>query len=780
MAIYWGPTVSSSSGNWMRVGCEFVLSPSQVSSGTSAVTVTYRLYVQTRYPVSDSSNAYDISGSFSGYGSVAINHGGNSQITLVREITSSVATSFTSETRLTITGTLSGVNAIPGTARVTGSATIPRRPYLPALDVSDVRASRVSDAQQTVSWSNNDTPSAPYSGIYVDRWENVGAKWVNVATLAGSARIWTDRGTVANRRYRYRVIPFNSSGNDGSHVYSEYVNTTPAAPAKVSAVKGRNGDIRVGWHNPGTAVSSFEVWHATNGVWDAAPLGTTISGTSFGGDGSFTHVAADPAVTHTYRLRAVSATAGQPTLYSAYSTASGTVQLLTPPAPPTLVPGRPAYDADLPVVVQWQHNAVDTTEQTAFEIRLLVDEVWVSSGKQLGDQSSYDLRSFGLTNGNFYELQVRTWGAHADPSAWTTPRLFSTSASPTVVLNAPTAEAPVETPTLEAVWGYFDPEGEPQSRWRATLYDADGNPLETRSAVGTADRTTFATVLVDGRTYQVGVQVHDYRGMASAEARSTFAVEFPTPEPPAVGPVWDPNRGAVVVTVTNPPYAEGQVPTTHNQVWRRIDGGEWVLLADQVPENGTVTDYIPRLAGLNEYQAIAWSDLPSSAESEIAPAYIEYVPGVGWDEGTFGEGGFGGTLATEGIPRALSGWVFLNAGPGFAMVRKVRGNAQLSKRFSRAKTLHHFAGRPDPVEFAGQARTRTGTLAVTRANVAAALADGESSADEIEEVADMPAPICLRDTLGHRLFVSLGEVDSSYASVGGDVSVPFTVVDHHE
>ena len=765
----------------MRLGVEWSQSPATVGSGTSSVTVTCRIYVQTRYPASDSSNTYSIGGSFSASGSVDINHTGNSQITLVRSVSRTVSPSFTGSTKSEVTASLSGVNAVPGTASLYHSFWTAQRPYLPAPDVSNVAVARVSDSQHTVSWRNNATATAPYEKIWVDRWDNVSGTWKNVATLGGSATSWTDRGTVANRRYRYRVIPYNSAGgNDGSHVYTGYIRTSPAAPSDVRAVKLSGGDIRVSWRNNATAQSGFEIWHAANGVWDAAPIAPAVASAT-----AWTHQNPDPAATHTYRVRASAMETGQATLYSPYSASTNTVQLLAPPAAPTVQSGKPTYDAELPVVVQWQHNPVDTTEQTAFEIQLFVDgETWVSSGKLPGDQSSYDLGAFGLTNGNFYEFQMRTWGAHANPSPWTTPRLFSTSASPTVVINAPTTEAAVGTPTVEVVWGYFDPEGEPQSRWRATLYDADGDPLETRSAVGTADRTTFTTVLVDGRTYQVAVQVHDYRGMASEEARATFTVEFPTPELPSVGPVWDadphsPTFGSVLVTVTNPPYAEGQVPTAYNQVWRRIDGGEWVLLADQVPENGTVTDNIPHLTGLNEYRVTAWSDLPSSADSEITPAYIRYVPGVGWDQGTFGEGGFGGTLATEGIPHDLEGWVFLNAGPGFARTVKVRGNAQLASRVSRAKVRRHFAGREYPVERRGQARSRTGTLSIDRLTTVA-LARGESTVDQIEELADLPAPICIRTPLGQRWFVGLDDVDTSFAGMREGLSVPFEMVDHRE
>ena len=74
--------------------------------------------------------------------------------------------------------------------------------------------------------------------------------------------------------------------------------------------------------------------------------------------------------TVTARASVASGGVGSTTLYSAYSAYSNTVQLLSAPNPPTgLTPNGPVRPVDEPVLFQWTHNPVDSSSQTAYELR---------------------------------------------------------------------------------------------------------------------------------------------------------------------------------------------------------------------------------------------------------------------------------------------------------------------------------------------------------------------------------------------------------------------------
>lgn len=97
---------------------------------------------------------------------------------------------------------------------------------------------------------------------------------------------------------------------------------------------------------------------------------------------------------------------------------------LPPETPTNLAPDGATVDASVGVALTWQHN--DRTEQTAYEV--LYREVgagsWSGTGK-VASSAALNQRN-NLVNGTAYEWQVRTWGAHADPSAYSEVVTFTT------------------------------------------------------------------------------------------------------------------------------------------------------------------------------------------------------------------------------------------------------------------------------------------------------------------------------------------------------------------
>lgn len=757
MAIKWGTAVANSTGNAMRLGYELSVSPRTIGQNTASVTVTLALYVGTQRTVYDSSNSWSIGGDFSGSGSVNISHGSSSSwsganVTKIATRTRTVDTSFTGTTTVRFDASLSGVAPFGGTARVSGSVTVGRRPISAPRPPTNASVTRNGDTSQTVRWSNASPSDAgrPYQRVEIQRWDIASRAFKTIATLNGAPSSYTDKSTTANQQYQYRVRAWNSAGYTGFST-TDYVSTTPAAPGAPRATKTAAGDIRLTWSLSGVRKNTgIEVW-LTRGGSDAGSRAALLPANAT----SWTHT--DPAATSTWSYRLKATTGSDPNdaalnLYSGFSGRSNTVQLLTNPKAPTgLKPASVVRDGADPIELSWTHNEVDGTDQKAFEVqyRAAGTTAWRSTGKTTSTASKWTLPPATFENGQGIEWQVRTWGLYnTEPSAspWSAPALITLSTPPMVTVTAPEDGAVVGESAIAVAWEYFDPEQHPQARWRVTLLDAAGNTLETQTGTGADIRAyAFATVLADKSGYRVRVEGQDSTGLWSLRSEAGFTVAYPLPPTPTISAQWDHETGTVSVTIDNGAVVEGQAEPAHNQLWRSIDGGEWGLVAQQIPPNTAVTDFIPALGTINHYRVTAISALPSAADSEPVSADT----------------------------RDDRHWVWVNAGPGFGQAVRIRDNAKVTASSTRAKVLREFAGRARPVEFAGDQRKRTVSLA-------ARFAPDSSTPAEIEAIADLPAPACLRTPLGHRYFVSAEGPGISYERVTAELAWGFTEVDYTE
>ncbi|UJQ87154.1 minor tail protein [Arthrobacter phage BaileyBlu] len=743
MAITWGSYVNNSTGNGMRLGYEFSQSPSSVGSGTSSVTVTLKIYFESKRSVSDSTNSYSVTGNFSGSGSGNINHGSSGGTTLIRTLTRTVSTSYSGTVKSSFSASISGINAISGTASVSGSWTTGQRPISAPAAPSSVAVSRSSDTSHTITWTNNSptNAAAPYKNVEVQRWDNVGNAWATIATL-GVVTSYTNTSTRADRQYRWRVRSTNSAGSS-SYAYSGYWSTTPAAPGTPKATKSAN-DVILTWTNTATKGDGVEIWHASNGVWEGSRM-ALLSGQPT----TWTHTNPDPTKTHTYKLKAV---AGQnddaPNTYSAFSGASNVIQLLTNPAAPTkLSPASGTVDAATgSVTLTWQHNEVDGTAQTKYDLQYRLNGgSWTTVSATTGTQS-HTFAAGTLPNGSVMDWQVRTYGQYSTAPAyspWSAAATLKLSATPGAGVVFPDDVTPVDTSRVTVQWSYYDEEGTAQAQYKVRLFSAGGaSVLETRAGVGNATSVPLSTLLKDGASYHVGVSVQDGSGLWSPETTQDFTVAYALPDVPTLDLSWDEGRAAVVASIGNPTGGTG-ADVDHNELWRSVDWETYELVEDNIPPNGTVTDHIPALGTENVYRVVAVTAIEAAAESE--PVVYE-TPGT-------------------------AGWFIINGGQGLAERVRVRYNPTLSRSFSRDKTLHKFAGRRFPVETAGEHRNRTYDLGVS------VLGDDDATLAALEHVADLPSPLVLRTPLKDRMFASLDGVSSTRAIGYENVTMKLTQLD---
>lgn len=453
-----------------------------------------------------------------------------------------------------------------------------------------VSVTRVSDTSQTTKWTRNASPIA-YKSQYVERRDNINTAWANVSgSLSATATSFTDTATQANRRYDYRVVAVGDNGSTTSTVVS--INTTPAAPSSVVATKSGTS-IVVDWTRNAkqAGVTQHEVYEHLSGM-----VGNLLA--TVGAVDSWTHLDPDLLVPHRYF---VVAKAGS--LASPHSLNSNTVVTLTPPLAPTRVSPVSVFNRAKPARVAWRHNPVDTTAQTAWEVKYQVNGgAWTTlSGTS---SSAVDIPAPGVSG--TLSWQIRTKGGHADFGPWTA--IFSTplASQPTALISLPAEVLGSSRATV--VWAYANVDPSGQAQYEAVLLHED-LALETKSGSSAVGSVAFATPLEDRTLYTVRVRVRAGTGVLSEWVSTEFLTEFPVPVTVEPLPEWLPEQGAVNLDFTSPPPtatyawtgAKNASPST------RTSGGSTVT--NSFPDPSFETDaHIP--AGAE--RAIGWAAEDSS------------------------------------------------------------------------------------------------------------------------------------------------------------------------
>lgn len=729
----WSPTTGGN--NRGRLTWQIDQSPVSVGAGTASVTLKLRVWYESRFSVVDSSNAYTISGAWTGSGSKSVSHGASGGTTLLYDDTISVPTSTAGTVKRSFTAAFSGINATPSIPSVSGSHTVAKRPVNPPSAATDVTPTRSSDTKYTISW----TPGAGAASQRVERRTFGAAGWGAWQSVSGSlgagVSSWTDTGTKANHAYAWRVITTNAGGSTPSSD-SPTVRTTPAAPTNVSAYKNAGGDIFLTFNATqpyGESVTFLVEGRKGSGAWEA--LGTSTSET-------FLHESPDPAAAWSYRV--ATKVALPVALTSAWSATSNTVALLGKPNPPTITGPSGALDRDAPITFTWLHNPVDTTAQVGYQLRYRVNG---SSWTTLvgADDLTRTLGALGISG--TLEWQVRTNGAHPDWSDWSAIASVTLAARPTVAINTPDG-SDLPQSRVDLLIGYFQSDGSAQSRVQAELV-RDGRVVETLNWSGTGDTGSFATALENATEYTVRVRVQAGNGLWSDWDSVTFTTDFPSPVPFEVGAEWDRESGAVIVSgeaLREP--ATGEMEAQFLTYQRRDhEDAPWVTLVADVEPGTTVVDPVPAL-GAPEYRVISHTDLPSSTTGPVT-----VVP----------------------LPRGF--WpVYLNTGPGFQDTVALYDNTQYSPNTERGKTRHRRAGRRFPVTKWGAHRDHSYTLTATVSPTSPG-----SSVTDVQALEDEPYVACYRDVLGHKHFVTVDSISASAERDGRwSLTVPMTREDVDE
>lgn len=628
----------------------------------------------------------------------------------------------------------------------TGTATT--KPNAPATPTG-ATVSRSSDKRQVVKWTNKASTAAPYNNVYVYRSTNNGA-WGQIAVLGGGATTYTDTGTRNNAFYRYRVRARNAAGYSG-YATTSYVTTTPAKPPAPKATRrGATITVDTGTNLP-RATNRIEIFDSVDG---ANPVRVATVSARTGVNTRWTHQNPDTTKTHAYTVRARGGTPEDASgyIWGPQSSPSNTVQLLTAPAAPKLTAASGLlvpYGDVLEVELGWSHQSIDSTEQTAYELRLDYGEGFESLGRVDGADETYTLDISESFPPSIVRWQVRTWGEHADPSPWSPVGVLTIKTPPSVAVITPEDGSEQNSSTVPVEVEFETDETTNPQRWEAYLVDAaDEGENQFWRETGPVSQDITLPELEEQGTYILAVRVRDTAGLWSGWAETTFTIKFlPPPAPVVESTEWDIENGAVYLSITAPEPGDGEDVTASFDVYRLEQDGEEtraVTLLKQVApdEAGVVTDHVPPLNTSVLYLVRARTGYGASADT------------------------------TETVETPARGWCYVNGGAAFSTVSRIRDNLKTDYTHGREKQLHQFAGRRYPVEFQGRAKT-------LKIGMSGRLGGGSSTLDEWLSTLDATPPLCFRDaTL--KAFVSAGDLSTSYERVIREISVDFEGVDYDE
>lgn len=496
------------------------------SETSTSITYTVKVKYYTQYAINTYANA-SLSGGVTGSWSGSMYSGSQSGRTVtvitktdtVSKGGSSKSVSYTAKVQTT-------GGFAPGTSTATLSVTVPAIDYDAPNAPSACSASRVTDKQSKVTWTNGSTSATkPRSSTKVERQTDSGS-WTQIASVGSSTRNYTDNGISSNHRYRYRVRAQGSGGYSG-YSTSGYIYTTPKAPDSVSLVKTSDTQVQVSISGAAAWADGYELQRSVDsGSWAAVATVTAWPYTDTPGGGYVK-----------YRVRAK-----RGSLASAW-TESEQIATITPPLAPAVAldPTGAVLPCGTAVAVAWSPNHPDGSEQSSAQVEYTVGSAAAQTADVSGSATSYRLPEAALASPATVSVRVRTKGLDPDWGAWSSPVQVALAYPPSVSITNPGSDgAVVDSLPLEVTWTVEDSTGVSSQTFE--LYGPDGlaytAQLATDARSITLDTSTYRLDNLTG--YEVRLSVTGGSSLATVEERSfeTDYLEPAFPEP-EVGVQYD-------------------------------------------------------------------------------------------------------------------------------------------------------------------------------------------------------------------------------------------------
>lgn len=498
-------------------------------------------------------------------------------------------------------------NSLGGTWYYSEYSSLPTVPTAPA-QASSCTATRVSDVQASVTWDT--TPASDANILRIKRFAD--GTLSQTFTYDGSANFIStlvDTGVSAGHSYTYSVeygyYP-SAELRDADFILwatprtSSAIYNTPAAPTAISGARTAASTVRVTLSNTATTSTGLEVEASTDPADWSGAISNTYAGAGL--------VTADvTGISGIYYFRARN-TRGA--LVSDWSPISDPVVTLTAPNPPTLTAPLAAvhnFTASQTVTFAWQHNPVDGSAQTTAELQYSTDggSTWTTQTIN-GTTATYTLTLTGSDVGKTFTWRVRTKGADASYSSYSSTKQFLVAQQPSVVItltdannvdvtNGNLSDMPLNysaavSGTGTLVGGTFNGE----------TYSEDAT-VSGANLVGSV--TAAEAQPENGRTYTITMTASMSTGLTGTGS-VTVTMDFADPQAGTLA-IGD-NDGIVTLTVGLEAIGAGEVAASAIAV-QRVTADGTVTIATGLSAGDTITDRYAPLNTAFEYRVMTYS-----------------------------------------------------------------------------------------------------------------------------------------------------------------------------
>lgn len=458
-----------------------------------------------------------------------------------------------------------------GNGSATLTFTVPRT----AGTITGLSATRVSDNQVNLSWTNPSTIDGVGVEVSID-----GGSWSQV-TFLGVATSYQYTQASADHSYRFRVwAAYKSNIGTASNVVT--VDMSPSAPQSISVAASGGTNVTVTLVNDSPVATSLEYQTSTDGgsTWSAS---TTVSGSPV------TSFSTSVSGTALIRVRNKNATGVSAWLVS------DPITTICPPAPPTLrTPSGSVYDmAQGDIEFSWLHNSLDGSTQTAYQLRYAINGgAWTTLSGTTAQSRTVSIGTFSA--GDSISWQVRTKGADANYSDWSASNTFNVYTAPTLSITSPSATVTGMPISLNAT--YSDMAGFTCQAATVSLTQGGqtlfSEPCTVSGTSITAQLDVSEFLPTNGESYTVVVTARSSSSLQTT-VNATFTVNFTEPVEGELNITNDPDTGYVslLATYDNTDAVEPAVSISVARV--NADGSITPLIENASSGAGAVDKYAP-------------------------------------------------------------------------------------------------------------------------------------------------------------------------------------------
>ena len=517
----------------------------------------------------------------------------------------------------------------PGTSNASCSVPVGGINYKAPNPPKNVKWSRVDDSKVNCTWQANYDNGAlkPWKQIITDWRSSTGGAnwgaWSNKATLNWDATNYSYTGLKANSRYQFSLYARNQAG-DSSHVDSQVIYTTPAAPKSVTAVKTGDRTVQVTADVSNTYASWVTLWRRVNGGdWEAVQKdGSHYRLAPSNGKCVFTDSDA-PGGTLEYECYVWRVIYGDgsgmstpldDTLCST-SKVSNSVTTITPPLAPAVSCDQGAVaPTNTALVFRWTPNHPDGTTQTSAEVEVTGQSGDTTTTTITGDSTQWT-RTASLQTVGTVKFRVRTKGLDPDWGAWSAYVEVRIANPPSVVINGPAS--PVTAMPFTIAWSVADVTGVSMQ----TVEILRGSNIVYSVSPGTDVRelqiTSTDFLPSNGDQLQIRVTVRGGSTL-TATASTLVAVEYTPPASPTVTLVRNDDLSIVVQLKFNTmEEGEPRPETTHATVARIDPDGGMLTVADNLLDGQQAIDRLPPLNVGYAYRVVAHAESGATQDTLV-------------------------------------------------------------------------------------------------------------------------------------------------------------------